>query len=366
MKKITIAVVVLVLVVVGFYLLKHRAAPDAGADESPVATVETAPLLRQDIVRTIDAFGVVAAGPSGGHVISAPYDCVIRSVYVAAGTSVAAGELLMKIAPSADAKLAFDSARSALALATKALAATQQRYDLKLATNQDLLAARQTEEDARLKAASYEARGLGGDGSIAAPSAGIVSRLELTAGALAPLGTPLVSIASRGDMEARLGVEPGSLLSIAPGQKVMLVSADRRNSGRIPAVVRSVGHGLDPATGAAEVRVALPPAAEFFLGEHVEASIEVEKRAGALVAPRSAVLPDGAAEVLYTVKDGKAVRHDVTLGIAAGDRVEVTGAGLNAGDPAVTLGNYELTDGMAVQVKGKPAKGAQKSTEAKQ
>lgn len=365
MKKITIAVVVLIFVAVGLYLLRHRAAPDAGADESPVATVETAPLLRQDIVRTVDAFGVVEAGPSGEHVISAPYDCVIRTVHASAGASVAAGDLLMTIAPSADAKLAFDSARSALALATKALAATRQRYDLKLATTQDLLAARQMEEDARLKAASYEARGLGGDGRIAAPSAGIVSRLGLTAGALAPLGTPLVSIASRSGLEARLGVEPGSLSSIAPGQRVMLVSADRKNGGRIAAMVRSVGHGLDPATGDAEVRVTLPPAAEFFLGEHVEASIEVEKKAGALVAPRSAVLPDGPTQVLFTVAGGKAVRHEVTLGIAAGNRVEVAGAGLHPGDLAVTLGNYELTDGMAVQIQGRGAKEPLSPSEAK-
>jgi len=77
------------------------------------------------------------------------------------------------------------------------------------------------------------------------------------------------------------------------------------------------------------------------------------------------VLPDGEAQVLFTVKNGKAVRHEVTLGIASGDSVEVTGAGLHAGDMVVTLGNYELTDGMAVQAGGKDAKAPQVSREAK-
>ena len=365
MKKILIAVAVLVFVAIGWYWLTHRGASDAEENEAPVATVETAPLQPQEIVRTIEAFGVVAAGPSGERVISAPFDCVIRQVFVGTGTPVAAGDVLMEIASSDDAKLALDSARSALALATKALAATQQRYDLKLATNQDLLAAQQAEQDAHLKTASYEARGLGGEGRITAPGAGIVSKLELTAGALATLGTPLVSVANGEKLEARLGIEPASVALIAAGQRVVLVSANRAASAPVSSTVRSVGKGLDPTTGAAEVRVPVPPGALLLLGEHVQASIEVEKKGNALVAPRSAVLPDGDTQVLFTVRNGKAVRHEVTLGIASGDRVEVTGADLHAGDLVVTLGNYELTDGMAVQPQGRNVKEPRGSREGK-
>ena len=59
---------------------------------------------------------------------------------------------------------------------------------------------------------------------------------------------------------------------------------------------------------------------------------------------------DAGAQVLFTVKDGKAVRHEVTPGIASGDQLEVQGADLKAGDAVVVTGNYELSDGMAVQV----------------
>jgi RND family efflux transporter MFP subunit len=365
MKKTIIAVVVLILVAGGWYWLAHRGASGAEENEATVATVETTPLQSREIARTIEAFGVVAAAPSGERVISAPYDCVIRQVFVGTGTAVAAGDVLMEIASSDDARLALDSARSALALATRALAATQQRYDLRLATNQELLAAQQAEQDAKLKAASYEARGLGGPGRIVAPAAGIVSKLELAAGALAPLGTPLVAVADGGKLEARLGVEPANLALIAAGQNVVLVSASRTASAAVSSMVRSVGQGLDSTTGAAEVRVPVPPGAPLLLGEHVKASIEVEKKENALVAPRSAVLPDGDVNVLFTVTNGKALRHVVTPGITSDDQVEVTGADLRAGDIVVALGNYELTDGMAVQAGGKDAKAPQVSREAK-
>jgi RND family efflux transporter MFP subunit len=365
MKKIVIVIAVLVLVAIGWFLLKHRGAPDTEEGAAPVATVETARLEQQDIVRTIEAFGVVAAAPSGEHVISAPYDCVIRQVFVGTGTPVAAGDVLMEISSSDDARLALDSARGALGLATKTLAATQQRYDLKLATNQDLLTAQQVEQDARLKAASYEARGIGGEGRITAPVAGIISKLELTAGALALLGTPLVSVANGEKLEARLGIEPANLSSVDVGRPVVLISANRSGSTPVSSTVRSVGKGLDPMTGAAEVRVPVPMGAPLLLGEHVQASVEVEKKVKALVAPRSAVLPDGDIQVLFIVKNGKAARHEVTLGIASGDRVEVTGVDLHAGDLVVTLGNYELTDGMTVQAGGKDAKTPPGSREAK-
>jgi membrane fusion protein (multidrug efflux system) len=68
--------------------------------------------------------------------------------------------------------------------------------------------------------------------------------------------------------------------------------------------------------------------------------------------PRSAVLPADNKFVLFTVKNGKAVRHEVKVGLTSGDLVEVIADDLTVGDAVVTLGNYELDDGMAIQAPG--------------
>jgi membrane fusion protein (multidrug efflux system) len=68
------------------------------------------------------------------------------------------------------------------------------------------------------------------------------------------------------------------------------------------------------------------------------------------------VLPDGGKHVLFTVKDGKAVKHEVKPGLGTDQLLEVAGGGLQAGDLVVTLGNYELEDGMAVQAPEKEEK----------
>ena len=350
MKKILIALSLLAVVVLGWYLLRPRGAA-AVAEEAgqPAAKVETAVLKEQPIAQTIEVFGVVAAAPSGDRVTAAPYDCVVRRIHVTVGTTVAAGDVLLEIGPSPDTKLAFDSARSVLTLATKALAATQERFDLKLATSQDLLTAQQAAEDARLKADSFEARGLGGDGRITAAAAGVVSKLDVFAGSLTPLGTALVTVSTGGQLEARLGVEAADVASVTAGQPVTLESSNRAEAEKVSATVRTVGAVLDAATGAAEVRVAVPAGAALLLGEHVRAALEIKKKDRALVAPRSAVLPDDDKQVLFTVKGGRAVKHGVKTGLVTDEFVEVIGDGLRAGDVVVTLGNYELEDGMAIQ-----------------
>ncbi len=365
MKKFLAAFLVLVLLGGGWYWLEHRgAATDEPAAAQPAARVELAPLQRQPIARTLAAFGVIGSAPSSDVAISAPFDCLVRTVQVSVGSRVAAGDVLLEIEPTPDTKLAVASARTALALAEKTVLATQERYDLKLATNQDLLAAKQTADDARLKVASFAARGLDGDGRILAATAGVVSRLDLSPGALALTGAVLVTVASADKLEARLGVEIAQLARVHAGQPVTLVSANRPDVPPVASTVRAAGGTIDTTMGTAEVRVGLPAGAPLYFGEHVEAAIVIEQAEG-LVGPRSAVLPDDGKQVLFTVKDGKAMRHEVKIGIVAGDRIQVASDDLRAGDLVVTLGNYELTDGMAIQAGEKGPGSPTKAPEAK-
>ena len=366
MKKLLIALLVLGAGAGGFYFFKHGGAAAADeAKEQTAAKVETAALKQQTIAQTIEVFGVVATAPSAERAIAAPYDCFVRKLNVSAGTTVAAGDVLMEVEPTADAKLALDSARSVLTLATKALAAAQERYDLKLATSQDLQTAQQVADDAKLKADSLTARGVGGDGTIVTLAGGVVSKLEVPAGALVAAGASLIVVSTGTQLEVRLGVEANDAADVAAGQSVELQSANRMEGEKFTSTVRVVGGALDPLTGAAEVRVPVPPEAALMLGEHVRAAIELKKSDNALVTPRSAVLPDDDKQILFTVKDGKAVKHEVKTGITTDELVEVTGEGLHAGDLVVTLGNYELEDGMAIQAPEKEEKKDEKKSDAK-
>ena len=360
MKKNLTFLLLIAVLAGGWYWWSHRSAAATEEERKPAAKVETTVLHRQSLAQTLEAFGIVAAAPSGEQVLAAPYDCIIRQIHTGTGAPVAVGEVLLQIEPSPDAKLARDSAQSLLALTTKSLAAVQERYDLKLANRTDLVVAQQAEQDARLKVASFTARGLGGDGRITATVAGVVSKLELSAGSLVPTGAALVTISAGGQMEVRLGVEAADLGAVAAGQSVSLVSANRPDLAKVSATVRIAGGSLDAVTGAAEVRVTVPTGGPLLLGEHVRAAITVQKKDGVLAAPRHAVLPADDKQILFTVKNGKAVKHTVKVGLTTDDFVEVSADDLHEGDIVVTLGNYELADGMAVQLPEKDAPGALK------
>jgi RND family efflux transporter MFP subunit len=348
-KKILLILLVLGALVGAWYAFKSSV-PAEETPAAPAAKIETVTVQLRPIAETLAVFGLVVPAPSGDRVTAAPYDCLVRRVCASVGTPVSAGDVLLEIEPSPDTKLACATARHALELAAKILAATQERFDLKLTTRTDLLAAQQAEKDARLKVESLQARGLDGDGRILASTSGVVTRLELGVGAFAPLGTVLVAVSAEGKLEARLGLEGTESGVVRPGQKVLLKPVHRSADDPVATVIRSVGATLDPVTGAVEARVGLPVDARLLLGEHVTARIFVRQVEYALVVPRNAVLPAGDQHVLYTVQAGHAVRHVVQPGIVADGFIEVAATDLHAGDTVVTLGNYELEDGMAVQV----------------
>ena len=66
--------------------------------------------------------------------------------------------------------------------------------------------------------------------------------------------------------------------------------------------------------------------------------------------PYAAVLPEEGKQILYTLRAGHAVRHEVQVLVQSLDRVQVSGEGLDPAEPVVVQGNYEVQDGMAVRV----------------
>jgi membrane fusion protein (multidrug efflux system) len=69
----------------------------------------------------------------------------------------------------------------------------------------------------------------------------------------------------------------------------------------------------------------------------------------ALVAPEAALSPSGATQYVYRVKDGVAERREVTIGERREGRVEIL-TGVAAGDRLVVSGLQRVTDGAAVTV----------------
>ena len=217
---------------------------------------------------------------------------------------------------------------------------------MKLATASELSLAEQTLQLAESKLASLNSRGIE-DRRLPAGAAGLVAKIDVQEGQIVPAGGPLAEVVPARRIEARLGVEPAQQEQVAPGQ---VVHIERVHDGQAPpveAVLKMVTGRVNPASRLVDVYASLPEKSGLELDSFVVARIVVGSRRG-LLAPRSAVTSEEDKQIVYTVSDGKAVRHEVHVELDDGRDVLLAPGDVKPGDRVVVLGNAELEDGMAV------------------
>ena len=103
---------------------------------------------------------------------------------------------------------------------------------------------------------------------------------------------------------------------------------------------------INPQTQFVDVLVEVPSGG-LMPGMRVRAEIQLNLQTE-WVLPRSAVLRDSQSAYVFQVRDGKAHRVTVQTGLEQDGVIAVKGA-LAANEPVVSLGNYELQDGMGVR-----------------
>ena len=167
--------------------------PQNGA-EAIVALVRVVPLKEGTVTEEIAVYGTVIPAPGAVQAISVPFESQVRQVFVSNGQRVATGEKLVEIDPSPDTQLQLEQARNAGAAAQQNLQYVQQRFTLKLATNDQLLQARQAMQDTRLRLESLEQRGIGSKRDLVAEVAGLISKVSVQEGAIVAAGSPLEPI----------------------------------------------------------------------------------------------------------------------------------------------------------------------------
>jgi membrane fusion protein (multidrug efflux system) len=339
------------LILLGIVLIAGGCSGGDGSSESepePVARVHVAIARADTLTETLRAYGVVIPAPGSVQSFAVPFEAVVDRVAVNAGQRVQQGQALVWVSLSPDVKVAAEQARAALASQHTVTDDTRQRFDMGLATRDELAQEKQALANARAQADKYAQWSQ--QKRLVAPASGLVREVLVSEGALAPAGSPLVSLALQQRFEVRLGVEPEDLDLLHVGQSVRLLPVDRSRRPPLIGRVRSVGQQVSPDTRLVEVLVAPPDGTDgLLLNQFVRAEIEVRGTRG-LIVPRSAVLPHEDRFRLFTVRNGRAGRHEVEIGVETDSLVQVRGGGLASGDSVVVLGNYELTDSMRVRV----------------
>ena len=318
-----------------------------------VSSVKTTPIREGTIKEHIQVYGKIVPAPGATQTVSVPFESRVFRIMVSSGQEVMKGGKLLEIEPSPDTHLKFEQANNAYESAKQDLEHRRQLFNLKLATNKQVLDARQALNLARSDLESLKKRGVDGKRDIRADTEGLIRKVFIQEGAIVPAGSPLVEIISQNRLEARLGIEPENNRQVKPGQPVSLSRVEVPDAESFTGSVREVSRAVNPTTLLVDLFVSFPPTANILLGEVVLGKIIIASESG-LIVPRNAVLHEGDQNILFTVKNDRAVKHRVKICLEDQKEIRITGTDLQPGEPVVVLGNYELTDGMAVRMEVSP------------
>lgn len=317
-------------------------APGGGAGGMPPMPVEVVAAIRDTVVDAIQATGQIEAVQSiqlRPEVVGRITDILVRE-----GQFVGAGTPLFKV-DDAELTAQVAQAEADRQLARQALERTKQLMAQNASSTADL---EQAQAKAQSADANYDLLKTRLDRTVVrAPFAGVTGRRLVSIGTFVNTQTPLISLQSVNPQQAAFQVPERYAERLRRGQLVSFQVAalpGKNFSGEVVFVDPVVE--LPGRTILIKARV---PNSERQLqaGMFIEARLATDIRPNAVVVPEDAILPLEGSNFVWVVKDGKADRRAVTLGVRTAGWAEVQG-GVEAGDQVVVAGVAMLFPGAAV------------------
>src|SRR5947207_230128 len=314
--------------------------PGGGGFAMPV---EVAAALRDTVVDAIAASGQIEAIQS--IELRPEVSGRITEILVREGQEVGAGMPLFKV-DDAELKAQVAQAEAERQLARQALERTKQLIAQNASSTSDL---EQAEAKAHGADASYDLLKTRLDRTVVrAPFGGVIGRRLVSIGAYVSSQTSLITLQSVSPQYASFDVPERYADRLRRGQLVSFQVAalpGKNFSGEVVFVDPVVE--LPGRTILIKARV---PNTEHRLqaGMFIEARLATDIRPNAVVVPEDALLPMQGSTYVWVIKDGKADRRQVSLGVRTAGWAEIQGGGVQAGDQVVVGGLERLFPGATV------------------
>ena len=258
-------------------------------------------------------------------------------------------KLAAAAAATAEARAKFRSASASIVEAEARV--TQARADLEAAESQKLVAA--AARDAAVQMTDYL--------TIAAPYAGMVTARNIDTGhfvapAASGAGKPLFVVVRADKVRIVVGVPEGDAQFANAGDKAVVrvfALGDRMISDGVQ--VTRTALTLDHDSGTLRTEIDLDNAGgELRPGLYVNVAIELERRAGVIAVPTSALIMKDGKPAIVVIADGKAEIRRVNKGLTAGAEVEIlpssaSGEGVREGEIVVAKNAAAITAGQSLE-----------------
>jgi RND family efflux transporter MFP subunit len=322
--------------------------------------VRTAAVEKRDLLEDVVLTGTLK--PRAQVQVVAEVQARLLRVARDEGARVAKGELLARL-DDTDYRLANDRARAALAVAEANRAhaqAEKERADNLLKTggitDRDHLTAQVALQvgEASLAQAKAELAIAGQQlarTEVRAPFAGRVAKRFSDPGSMLAAGTPLFTLVDDSVLEFEAQVASRDLAKVRLGASARLF-VDALPDARVDGRVVRIEPLVDERSRSFQVVVEVKGRPGLVGGLFARASVHVGEVAGALVVPPAALVREGAdpaSAAAFVVRQGKAEKVAVALGVETPDGIQVR-SGLAAGDVVVLDPPTALASGAPVEV----------------
>jgi membrane fusion protein, multidrug efflux system len=316
--------------------------PGAQEDETKVTTevaVQVGKVTRATLRAHVEAYGTVEPEPAGGGKpagaarLAAPAPGIVTVVPAKEGERVEAGAVIVKL-----------DDRAALAQLTLAEQQMERQNMLKESGGTSEKAVQEAAQQlaaARAQIALVQ---------LATPLAGTVARINVQPGQAVDMNTVVAEVVDLNRLVVSAGIPVSQISALKTGQAAQIYTGDDDQpvaTGKVSFISPSVNEK----TGAALVRVAVPPDAGLRPGQFARLRIVSEERAGRLAVPLESVVTDVEGHSVVAVVEGDmASQKPVKVGVRDGGLVEIESEGLKEGDTVVTVGAYGLPKETKVRV----------------
>lgn len=341
MNRPTLALALSALTVPSLLVACSGSSQDTSSPD-PVALVKLAKASNGGVASTQSVYGSVERNADSQYNLSAPVEATVSRIVAPVGSAVGRGQLVVALTPSPTTRSALTKAQVDARVAGQALARAQRLRGDGLASDADVETASAAARgaDAALAALRMQAAQL----ALRAPGPGFVQTIPSMPGDLVNAGTTVATISRKGNLRARLGIDPALLGRLSRGAGVRL------DGSGITVPIVSVDPSVDATTRLAGIFVTVPASLGIEAGQSLSGQVTLEQSGNAITVPYDALLDDGGQPYVYVVSQGLAHRRDVKLGATGGSLAAIS-KGLKAGEQVVTQGGTALEDGMKVRTK---------------
>ena len=186
------------------------------------------------------------------------------------------------------------------------------------------------------------------DREIRAPFGGIVGLRQISLGTLVTPGDRITTLDDLDPIKLDFTVPAAYLSTIVPGLEIVATTTAIPGH-EFRGQVHSVSTQVDRVTRSITAR-ALIDNPDHALRPGLLMTVQLMKNPRqAVVIPEEALVPSGANNFVFVVRDGKAERREVRIGARRPGDVEIL-SGLDEGEAVVTHGTMRLRDGQAVNI----------------